>query len=215
MVTKPTGRRRGRPRLPLRDDPERYWVARFLAQCELKGPGMTDRQIALAMTAVRYGEAVADSENVGNLATASGPVDFKYVKDSGLRGREDSKEPRNRSAFHPRADDLLRKARHLRSSHDQDDCKWLVAMREAWVQTLSGSPEKFALPGCLKSVFGRRGNPVLLSSIATHYPLSISWRPGPWLFGARFYSALGRVAFRIFSRHSKPTASVAKWTTSD
>jgi hypothetical protein len=144
MVTKPTGRRRGRPRLPLRNDPERYWVARFLAECELKRPGITDRKIALAMTAVRYGEAVDDFENVKNLTTASGPVDFKYVKDS-IRGREDSKEPRNRSAFHRRADDLLRKARRLWSSHDQGDCKWLVAMREAWVRTLSGSPEKFAL----------------------------------------------------------------------
>jgi hypothetical protein len=151
MVTKPTGRRRGRPRLPLRDDPERYWVARFLAECELKGPGMTDRQIALAMTTVRYGEVVNDSENVKNLVTASAAVAFKYAKGDArypsdtVRGEEDRKQPRYRSAFHPRADDLLRKARRLWSGHDADDCKWLVAMREAWVRTLSGFPEKFAL----------------------------------------------------------------------
>lgn len=151
MVTKPTGRRRGRPHLRLRDDPERYWIARFLAECDLKGPGMTDRGIALMMTAVRYGEVANDSENVKNLVTASGAVAFKYAKGdvrypSGtVRGEEDRKQPRYRSAFHPRADDLLRKARRLWSGHDADDCKWLVVMREAWVQALSGPEFKASL----------------------------------------------------------------------
>src|SRR5208337_343712 len=111
MVTKPTGRPRGRPRLPLREDPERYLIAYYQAQCCLLGPGAS-RGVALSIAMVRYGELVNDPENVKTFTTASGPVVFHYSKGT-VRGDEGSSHPRDSSAFHPRADDLARKARRL------------------------------------------------------------------------------------------------------
>jgi hypothetical protein len=140
MVTKPTGRRRGRPRLPLRNDPERYLLAYFVAQCRLKKPGMSDREIALTLTAVRYGEIANEPEYVTNFVTSSGPVGFEYAV-SIVHGDEESSEPRNESAFHARADDLARKARRkLNEDLGSDDGSWLLNMSNAWIVTLAGEP---------------------------------------------------------------------------
>jgi hypothetical protein len=99
---------------------------------------MSDRGIALAMTAMRYGEVVDDPENLKNLATASGPVRFIFAHAKHqVRGTKGSKEPRDATAFHVRADDLARKARRV-SGSNEDDARWLLAMAEAWMASLAG-----------------------------------------------------------------------------
>ncbi len=110
MVSKPTGRPRGRPRLPLRDDPQRHWIARYVTEC-LLSPGVSDRGIAVMMTAVRFGELchVSDAAKLGD---PNGVLEFRYASRD-VRGREGgaSESRRNSSALQPRADDLARKAR--------------------------------------------------------------------------------------------------------
>lgn len=59
MVTKPTGGPEGRPRLPLRDDKDRYAIAYFAAQRRIAGKrNFSTRDIALELTKLRHGKVV-------------------------------------------------------------------------------------------------------------------------------------------------------------
>jgi hypothetical protein len=139
MVSKPTGRPRGRPNLALRDDPDRYVVTYYYAWAVQPPPGMSARGIALSLGAVLPGEVVNTEENLENLTNWRGNVLFHLAPREQRRGEEGSKEPRNQSAFHPRADDLARKARKFAalpiSSHDGS---WFEKMTCAWMATQRG-----------------------------------------------------------------------------
>jgi hypothetical protein len=138
MVSKPTGCPKGRPRLLLGDDPERYFLtyyqANSLLEREKKG-GMSSRQLALTMVAARYGQIEYDPQ------IPPDSVKFKYVKGH-LLGSAGSDEPRNATAFHPRMDNLARKARQLFNygSVETDDGKWFAHMTQAWVAALGCKP---------------------------------------------------------------------------
>jgi hypothetical protein len=106
-----------------------------MAQRALCGEG-AGRGVALALAMVRYGELVDVPKNLANFAQ-SRPAIFNYAKKSNVRGVEGSKEPRNTSAFHPRADDLERKARRLGvKGMDTDDGRWFAQMGNAWIAAL-------------------------------------------------------------------------------
>ena len=133
MVTKPTGAPRGRPQLPLRADHEGHLLAYYQAQCLLYGRGSA-RAIALSLAMVRFGEMVNNPENLENFSRGC-PVDFVYL--GATRGTEGSKEPRDKSAFHPRVDDWSRKARRFSNeSLATDDGRWFTCMTHAWVAVL-------------------------------------------------------------------------------
>ena len=137
MVSKPTGRPKGRPPLPLREDPERYWLSRYAAEC-LLSPSVSDRGIAVMMTAVRFGELTYVSE-AAKLGNPEGVLGFRFASPD-VRGRAGgaSESRRNSSAFHPRADDLARKARRLLNNDcGADDGRWFLAMTQAWIATLA------------------------------------------------------------------------------
>jgi hypothetical protein len=138
MVTKPTGRDRNRPHRPLRKDPDCYWIARYVAECRIKGPGQTDRGIALAMTMVRRGALINDPENVAAFQRGGTAL---FEADA-YRGNQDAQNARRRntSAFHPPADDLARKARRLlNQTSSWEDTVWLADMSAAWAFALGAS----------------------------------------------------------------------------
>lgn len=79
MVTKPTGRARGRPPLPLREDPERHWIAHFYAACRLKPPEESDRTIALRTVAQRFGQTSVVSKTVDLLLDSGPETHRRYI----------------------------------------------------------------------------------------------------------------------------------------
>ena len=131
MVSKPTGRPRGRPALPLQIDPERYWIALFYAGFRLRPPGASQREIALRWAALRYGVLALDARTT-KLSYVYANADVR-----GVLGRQ-SESRRNSSAFHPRVDDLQRKLRRILTAGDLDDRTWLTSMTDAWECTFTG-----------------------------------------------------------------------------
>jgi len=87
------------------------------------------------MVAAYYGQIESDPQIPPDL------VKFKYVRGH-LLGRAGSDEPRNATAFHPRGDNLARKARQLfnHGSVETDDGKWFAHMVQAWIATLGCKP---------------------------------------------------------------------------
>ena len=137
MVTKPTGRPRGRPSIPLRDDPERYVLTWFEAVARLnKGkPGFSRNGLALAVVMAWKGELVNESDNIARWLNGSGPVAFRATK---FRGTEGSKEARHASAFHPAAHDFVRKAHRFSAMvGTMDDLLWWTTMVPAWSAVLA------------------------------------------------------------------------------
>ena len=133
MVTKRTGRLRGRPPLPLREDPERFWVAQFCTAVAFRRPDEPERQVALKTVMLRHGALIPTSA----MEIAGGRLDvfdgekrrYRYI---GRPSADDGKTSRNSTAFHPRADDLIRKRRRILDSVNADDLEWLATMARAW-----------------------------------------------------------------------------------
>jgi hypothetical protein len=126
--------------VPLSKDPECYWIARYVAECRLKAPGMSDRGIALTLTAVRFGQLVNEAANIEGFTTGSAGAWFEYGEKDVRGHRYAVKDKRrNSSAFHPRADDLARKARRLlQQTRSWEDTVWLANMAAAWAFALGG-----------------------------------------------------------------------------
>jgi hypothetical protein len=61
MVTKPTGRQRGRQPLALRDDPERYPIAYFVARLTVSSPRYAGPPHALAKIIMQAHHGVIDT----------------------------------------------------------------------------------------------------------------------------------------------------------
>jgi hypothetical protein len=142
MVTKPTGRPEGRPPKPLAEDDERYLAALLRAPALLpslaKQLGFSERGFALSLTAARRGTPVRVDED--------GALVFALNPDERRRGAEGDKEPRNQSAFHPRADDLRRKAARL-STLDGVEGAWFAQMALAWAFCFYASNHLYAFAG--------------------------------------------------------------------
>lgn len=126
-------RKRGRPSLVLREDPERYWLAYFCAALAFRPSQESERQIALKTVTLRHGALIptVDKEIAGGLLHIFEGEKRRYVY-TGRPSGEDKTTSRNTTAFHPRADDLIRKRRRLLDSMNADDLEWLAAMARAW-----------------------------------------------------------------------------------
>jgi hypothetical protein len=142
MVTKPTGKREGRPRLPLRNDKDRYAIAYFAAQRRIAGKrNFSTRSIALALMQMQHGKVVVNTP--GNIRAMHEGRPFKVWTGPGkYRGDEkgSAEHPRNKSVFHALADDFARKERKLgQLDAKTDDARWFLAMARAWMLCLDGN----------------------------------------------------------------------------
>jgi hypothetical protein len=177
-------RGRGRPKLPLARDSERYFLALVSAHIELgKLKGLVEGYVLEKFVAARYGEAVAKMEieyrgkRIGltdllSMARASpncGPRELRKLEDierrgaDGLvglpewkRGRKGS-ESRNTNVFRPIADALRHKLHGIRTKPRGDpDKRWLQAMTLAWCPCLCGEQEDVARARRLVDCVGER-----------------------------------------------------------
>jgi hypothetical protein len=100
---------------------------------------MSARGIALALTTAWRGEMVKDPYNMDNAREWKGDVLFRIKRGEQVRGTEGSSEARDESVFHPRADDLARKARRLSLLPiTSDDGAYFSHLTSAWVATCRG-----------------------------------------------------------------------------
>jgi hypothetical protein len=160
MVTKPTGRprgrprkngqpkpmgRRGRPRRPVSTDPNRYAFAIFeLCIQDAKKRGISELAVVETLVGLAFGAVVPTSEN---LARAAGGVAHRVwmppYKLPPWRLKQDPSEPaecwRYGNAFRPWADDLRRNLRRLRKGPDG---AWLRAMTSALLLCCEGEIHK-------------------------------------------------------------------------
>jgi hypothetical protein len=146
MVTKPTGRPRGRP--GLRYDPERYWLAFVAASISLgKKRGLSARKVALTLTSVRHGRPVEKSENIRALLEGRPfrvyATQYRLPADPNKPGWAPGQPDRSeggrggKSVFHVRADDDARKILRLKKLLT-DDGNWFRTMAKAWRICLAG-----------------------------------------------------------------------------
>lgn len=154
MVSKPTGRPRGRPRKvtptrsesrprgrprkPLSDDPDRHWLAFVQAHIPLaKADGFSEADTIRAFIAPRIGQFELSEESLVVLnAGGTVPLFTPWTK-----GREGGSEWRDRNSFNPHIDDVKRKLRRIRST-ESDDSHWLAAMAIAWFECLQGRSDR-------------------------------------------------------------------------
>lgn len=150
MVSKPTGRPRGRPRKiaptasqnrrrgrppkSLSNDPDRYWLAFVQAHIPLaKADGLSEVDTIRAFIAPRIGLFEPSEDNLVVLnAGGTIPLFAPWTK-----GREGGSEWRDQNSFNPHIDDVRRKLRTIRSSQS-NDAHWLAAMAIAWFECLQG-----------------------------------------------------------------------------
>jgi hypothetical protein len=148
MVTKKTGRDPWRPRLPLREDKDRYAMVYFTALRRIvrMRSGASARFVALTMTQLRYGRPVEDAENIQAMRKGR-PFKIRWQGKQHGNEKGPKEHPRNKSAFHAMADDFARKERKLgKLDGKTDDGRWFNAMAMAWMLCLDGnSPASFAM----------------------------------------------------------------------
>jgi hypothetical protein len=153
MATKRTGRKRGRPHLPLRVDPARHELAFFDALTAIAhtlGNGISERQIAIALMGLKIGVPV-DTPDTLKAITEGRPFEIfcppEFVKPKRLRrfrnlGEERPSvcEPRDQSIVNAMAGDLVRKVNKFRNMpEDSEDKKWLSRISAALYLTLRGN----------------------------------------------------------------------------
>lgn len=147
MVTKPTGRRSGRPHLPLRDDPERHAFAYFVGRLTASSPLYLDSPHALAKLIMQAHYGIIDTPETRDAVTDAllDGRDFRLSMRT-IKGRNnaESKEQwRDRDSANAMADNFCKKARNLESrliepsdgehaTDDQKDAHWLALMSTAW-----------------------------------------------------------------------------------
>jgi hypothetical protein len=140
MISKRTGKKVGRPGLRLREDPDRYCLAFFVALTWIAHDrGLSAQKVAVTLMAMRHGEFVPSPENVSALEQGL-PIQIAYPANK-VRGRA-GKEWRERSTFHWRADLFLRKARklerRLQASPEGSDFHWFAMLATAWRVAVGG-----------------------------------------------------------------------------
>jgi len=142
MVSKRTGKKIGRPRLRLCDDPDRYWLALFVALTWIaRDRGLSSQKVALTLMAMRHGRFVLTPENLSALQQGL-PIQIAYPANE-FRGRIGA-EWREKSALHWRADIFLRKARKLERRlqalpvGSADDFHWFAILATAWRVAVGG-----------------------------------------------------------------------------
>lgn len=147
-MTKKTGRlKRGRPRLPLRDDEDGYAIVHFAALRRIlkKRNNVSTRFVALTLMQLRHGQIVNTPEKPENIRAAREGRAFYVSMDVKLqRGNEKDEggkeHARNKCAFHARADNFACRERKLKKLDGKtDDGRWFNAMAKAWMLCLDGN----------------------------------------------------------------------------
>ncbi len=169
MVSKPTGKPRGRPtgtNKALRHDPFRQSYAYLLAgiwRCQNRG--FSERETVKTAIAYQDGELCPDTENIE--AFSSGRP-FKVYKSDfdakkkrlGIYPNLPASEQRYANVFEATAENLSRKLRRILAlPEDNDDRKWLYAMTSCWYVALETNNRDLNL---MTSLFG-------VYSIASHF----------------------------------------------
>jgi hypothetical protein len=147
MVTKPTGRPRHRLRLPLREDPERYEIAYFLARQSPRMRSYAPRPTRLAkiITQARYGVVRTGEERAAVAGAVLEGRDFQIEmrKKGGRNDPTDKEQWRNRDSANALGENFQKKAVALlkklpapsdieTASDDEKDARWLSLMMESW-----------------------------------------------------------------------------------
>jgi hypothetical protein len=160
MVTKATGRPRGRPPLALRDDPERYPIAHFVARLTVSSPRYAGPPHALAKIIMQAHHGIIDTAETRDAVSDAllGGRDFRIsMKKLGGRNDANNKDQwRDRDSANAMADNFCNKVRKLGrklidptdaedATSDQKDAYWLALMSTAWrlaigVYTYRGDP---------------------------------------------------------------------------
>src|ERR1700760_1771388 len=122
MVTRPTGRSEGRPRLALRDDPERYPISYFVARLHCVSPPYVGRPIALAKLIMQahHGAMKSDEERGEVAAALEQGRDFRISMNK-RNGWNDVSNARwqDRDSANALADNFCRKVRRLKNRLDK------------------------------------------------------------------------------------------------
>lgn len=134
-VEKPASSR-GRPRLPLRRDPERHRLAILSAHVEIgKLSGVSEGRVLTTFAAFMFGHPIQTPENLSNMERTG---TYLVGMPRWLRGGVSSSW-RGRNSFRPLADNWRRKLSRIRAMPSTDpDWKWLRAMTLAWRTCLWG-----------------------------------------------------------------------------
>jgi hypothetical protein len=161
MVTKPTGRPRGRPRktlvrvempkrprgrphMPVSKDPKRQAYAIYKAGVERAAEaGISEQRVAETFVGIAFGRFVPVASNYEALLRGE-RVCFQLIYDPKAvparkrwsRLNDESADWRNRNAFRPHADDLRRRVRHIEKRGGADR-EWLRKMVRIWRICLS------------------------------------------------------------------------------
>ena len=146
MVSKPTGRPRGRPRkaqptallmrkrgrphIPLADHPDRYLLAILSAHIRIGlRNGLSEGHVLETFAGLWFGQPMLTPENVDAMTLGDG---YRVWLPSFLMGAESS-DWRGKNAFRPLADNWRRTLQKIRTkATDNPDRMWLAAMTLAW-----------------------------------------------------------------------------------
>jgi hypothetical protein len=169
MVTKRTGRprgrpsktepppapkgKRGRPRTPLAEDEQRYTLA-FLHNHINRGRswGLSERKLVDHFATLRHGKFIPAMENSLALLNRR-PFAVQFERDHFVQGVQDS-HWRGKNAFRPLADNLYRKYRNLCK---RPDCaQWLNGMSSLWDMCFEKDPNCLSEAQELAEVLGER-----------------------------------------------------------
>jgi hypothetical protein len=192
MVTKSTGRPSGRPALALRDDPEQYAIAYFVARRGLPYLHRVESPHALAKLIMQAHHGIIDTaetrEAVISAIWAGRDFQLRMTKLRGQNEVSNKEQWRDRLSANAMAANFCKKVRKLEkklidpsdaesASSDQKDATWLALMSAAWrlaigVYTYSGDP--FAAAAGLAAKAGE--SDYFLSVIAPQFVACSSFR---------------------------------------
>ncbi len=130
MVTKPTGRPRGRPAIPLASDPNRYAYAAYRLWVQLAAERkIGERDVAKAVATMALSDPYPERSNIEAMFRGD---PFRVVVANPRFSRRDQREGRplgfrHSDDFAPHADDLRRLARHF-ERRSRAHAAWLQKM---------------------------------------------------------------------------------------
>jgi hypothetical protein len=147
MVTKPTGNPHGRRQLALRDDPERYEIAHFVARLTVPSPRYVGSPHALAKIIMQAHHGIIDTaetrDAVNDALLAGRDFRISMTKIRGENDADNKEQWRDRDSANAMAENFCKKARKLErklidpsdaedATSDQRDAHWLALMSAAW-----------------------------------------------------------------------------------
>ena len=160
MVTKPTGRPRGRPSVPLAERPGRYLYAELEALVQRAREGGISELKAVGALALMLSD---------NISPADNPMGFTLTPSSRRQAKGNNAEHHRYGPAHlPLADDVTRMLRGFRND------PWFIPMAAAWRLVIDGELEKADEARALATGFDLRRLPRARS------PQGMTTHKGTW-----------------------------------